>query len=1216
MDVFKNPNFKPLNSPSNTSLSEKGDSPLEKFTFNPSKNVGVTKFSLSKPQTINFRRYNFNNEGVANDSKDNFMLNDISLLSSSQNTSFMSIDHSRNEKAFFRNPMFKQEKSMDQQSELKLIELNDNSLIDQSKYSKNEQSFTRIHYSKDDELIKNKINKVIKVNKDKGKSEEQKMQSNLSKEKKNNDLENSIKNESSSKLDYKMIDLGNPNDLSKLSTIDRSFIKNAIGEIKNMEGFKDTFEVQSTSSKNESPLGVEKQVEEIRRPTLIKLKEKNEKIAYKKNEEKKNVPEQEERESEKANFENDEPDIKLIYNGKTNKKEENINFDSFKIEEKTVQPTEPIYNISAPKSNFQIHENLYTNEPITGKQFELTSNFRLDDKIVTSNYIYFDSPSKKEQANLNSNFDRFSLNPSNFDTYTSKFDSNNIYNSKSLETSSPKLILKTNNNQFSYNEDYHLSEVKETFSKENFQKSSYPEIFDEIRFSEKVSIKQESEFLFNQPAYTFEQPNNYLNLQYDPEKTNYNYKPEKAEDLMRFEPNPEQTNYYLGFDYKLENKPETGHQFNLNGKPSNFSNILNPIATPIFDSKLYMTDPPQIDSTNKKDIFTFENKTDSEGDGLRATDLNSFPLSKDFIYGQPKTLEAQENLNLKSKESLKKSYHAFLQETETLLESIKKIENPKKSVQSSFQDLQTPNLNSLSSFHLNSPPPPPPSLLVPSSSIPNNFLPPTSSFPIFPSSSTSLVPPSSSLPPLSYVPVSSANQPPSTSFLPPSSFPSSSLFPPPSSSIIPPSSSSPPPPTFSNLLVPPSSFSFPSVPPPSPPPPSPSSSLPPPTEKSFTQPEQIEVQYNGPVTLNNQEEPNLTNTSESSPKVKKFEKPVRTTTKSIQTSIKPNLEMSKKEDSSIAEDNRITFGVTIPVTSNQSNSNQSNNSEMKVKIEENLFSEVTALKDKVVRSLESYQKIIQKKEIKNVKQEIKRDFLNISKDLSELYGRYGELNASLDNNDGLNSSLLRTGGPKEEEINNMMNLINDFMQKFAVVVNGKENKKMERPKKNEEVEEQMNFIEKQKRERKLEKMEQSFMSIKSNNITAFDFEENVQNLNDTTNISISRICRPSEVKEKNARNNLKPEPRKRHHRKLQSFGFLPKKFMMKYQKNLDLKSNDLNIELKCTCNQMLPIQVFILFIFLFKIFLFFILFFFNFFYLIVFDLVVVIAFRKLHDIKS
>lgn len=1202
MDVFKNPNFKPITSPSNASHSDKGDSPHEKFTFNPNKKKEASKSSLSKPQTINFQQYNFNNEGGINDSKDNFILNDISLLSSSQNTSFMSVDQSRNDKAFFKNPMFKQEKSVDHPSELKLMELNDNSLIDQSKLSKNEHSFTKIYYSKDDEFGKPKIDKITNVNTDNGKFEEQTKHSNFPKTNKNNDFENSIKNES--KLDYKMVDLGNPNDLSKLSTIDRSFIKNAIGDIKNMEGFKDNFEAQSASSKNESPVIGDKKVVEQNRPSQIKLKQKNEDISYKKNEEKKAVA-YEQKESETANFQIDKPESNIISMSETNKKVENLNYESFKIEEKAAQPTEPLYGLAAPKETFKIHEHLYKNERISDKHIGgLTSNFRLDEKIVTSNYIYIDSPNMKEYLNANSSVDRFSLNPSNFDTYTNKFDSNNTYNSKSEETSSPKLILKTNYNQFNYNEEDRLSDVKETCSKESFQKSSYPDIFADIKFSEKVINKRQDEFLFK-PIQNSEQNNNLLNLEYKPpEKTNQfshlNYKSEKTDYLMGLESKPEQTNFYLGFDCKQDyNKPETSNQlFNFEYKPLNVVGAANPIATPIFESKLYMTDPDQIKSSNKIEVFTFETRKESEGSGSGVADPNSFPFSNDYVYEKPKNLEVSENL--KSKETLKKSYHDFLQETETLLESIKKIENPKKTVQSSFQDLQTPNLNSLSSYHFNSPPPP--SLLVPSSSVPPNLLPPSSSFPpsLFPSSS-SVLPPSSSLPRLSFIPFSSSYpqssfvSPPST--LPhPSSFPlfpsslppSSSSLTPPSANITTPSYSSPPPPSFSYFpSLPPTSFP-PSPPPPlsSPPLPLPtSSSLPPPTEKSFAQPEQIEIQCNDPITFRNQEDPNLSNTSESSPKPKNPEKPVRpqTITKSIQSSLKPTFEVSKKEDSSLSEDNRITFGVTIPVVSNPNNSNLSGNSEKKMNIEENLFLEVTALKDKVVRSLENYQKIIHKKETKNFKQEIKRDFLNISKDLSELYGRYGELNTSLDNNEGVNSSLLRTGGPKEEEINNMMCLINEFVQKFAEVVKSKENKKDEKPKhmqnKTVELEDQIHFIEKQKRERKLEKMEQSFMSIKSNNITAFDFEENIQNLNDTTDISISRICRPSDAKKESVMNFKKNEPRRRQHRKLRSFGFLPKKFMMKYQKNLDLKSNDLNIELQCTCNRLFPIQVIIFFLF-------------------------------------
>jgi hypothetical protein len=296
---------------------------------------------------------------------------------------------------------------------------------------------------------------------------------------------------------------------------------------------------------------------------------------------------------------------------------------------------------------------------------------------------------------------------------------------------------------------------------------------------------------------------------------------------------------------------------------------------------------------------------------------------------------------------------------------------------------------------------------------------------------------------------------------------------------------------------------------------------------------------------------------------------------------KSSLETLKKEESSSADDNRITFGVTIPVSTNPNNnsnhSNMSGNSDKKPNLEDRLFHEVTNLKDKVVHSLENYQQAIHEKKLKNVQQEIRRDFLDISKEFSDLFDKYGELNVSTENNEGVNSSVLKTGGPKEEEINTMMGLINEFVQKFAKVAKTQKEKK-EKPKHNqirqiEKKEEQMNFIEAQRRERKQEKMEQSFMTIKSNNVTAFDFEENLQNLNDTTDISISRISKPGELIEKNMKSLPKNEQKKRHFKKIQSFGFVPKKFIMKYQKNVNLKSNDFNIEIHCTCNKIMPIQV-------------------------------------------
>lgn len=115
--------------------------------------------------------------------------------------------------------------------------------------------------------------------------------------------------------------------------------------------------------------------------------------------------------------------------------------------------------------------------------------------------------------------------------------------------------------------------------------------------------------------------------------------------------------------------------------------------------------------------------------------------------------------------------------------------------------------------------------------------------------------------------------------------------------------------------------------------------------------------------------------------------------------------------------------------------------------EQSVLLDVSCLKDKVITTLSKYKEHLTNPE-KERKKSLDNDYQNINKDFSVIMEKYSNLNGTHVTESGFlqvsnsNLSYLKTGGPKENEINNMMELVQEFLEKFQPkIAISKENQK-------------------------------------------------------------------------------------------------------------------------------------------------------------------------------
>lgn len=213
--------------------------------------------------------------------------------------------------------------------------------------------------------------------------------------------------------------------------------------------------------------------------------------------------------------------------------------------------------------------------------------------------------------------------------------------------------------------------------------------------------------------------------------------------------------------------------------------------------------------------------------------------------------------------------------------------------------------------------------------------------------------------------------------------------------------------------------------------------------------------------------------------------------------------------------------------------------------EKSIYLDVSHLKDKVVSTLSKYKEQLTTKQPNSIY--LERDYQEINKEYSQILEKYSNLTTSHIAESGFmsasNLSYLKTGGPNENEINNMMELVQEFLDKFqpkpiskkplekfpnepindqVPVVNtvkkmeitgpimkkSMENQNIYREKSEKFMVDPLSKIDEIRRQRKHDELEQSFLTIQ-NNITAYDLDR-TRNFTDFSYLSEVSMLAPNE----------------------------------------------------------------------------------------------------------
>ena len=164
-----------------------------------------------------------------------------------------------------------------------------------------------------------------------------------------------------------------------------------------------------------------------------------------------------------------------------------------------------------------------------------------------------------------------------------------------------------------------------------------------------------------------------------------------------------------------------------------------------------------------------------------------------------------------------------------------------------------------------------------------------------------------------------------------------------------------------------------------------------------------------------------------------------------------------------ALDSRVTFGsnskqempeiieTSTKNINNSQNLNFSQNNMQNVNLSQNISKsydmdeksvllDVSRLKDKVITALSKYkEQLTNPEKAPEKKKLLEHDYHEINKDFSVILDKYSNFNTSHMVESGYigvsnsNISYLKTGGPNENEINNMMDLVQEYLEKFQHV---------------------------------------------------------------------------------------------------------------------------------------------------------------------------------------